>query len=160
MLDELTQSEDFLTVPVTYPEEYTPLDGNPQFLEDLIRSNDLDLGFINTLFDDWPAIHAIIMEKWEAGDLYVEHFERVGNGGAYSTGKAYNCRLEQVLRETEPFKTLLESLDEYFDIVSGWMLANECGEHDLHQDGSFGDATHRLIISGGCVGKTFKIVKK
>ena len=125
-----------------------------------MRNNHVDLGFINILLDDWAAVHATIMEKWEAGDLYVRHFERVGNGGAYSTGYAYSCRLEQILRETEPFKTLLESLDECFDIVSGWILGNECGEHGIHQDGSFGNATHRLIISGGCVGKTFKFVKK
>ena len=146
------------------PPAYYPVAGSDrdvQKLEEMIREGHLLLTFLNKNICDPDRFYDIVMDLWENKEFFVNTFIRNGgdNGGAHTTGKGLK-RIEPLLFETEPFKSILNPLvgeNGFFDAVGGFALANECGEQDMHGDGSYGDATHRLVISSNCVGKTMVI---
>jgi len=146
------------------PPAYYPVSGSDrdvQKLEEMIRNNHLLLTFLNKKVYNHEVFYNTTMDLWENEKFFVNTFIRNGgdNGGAHTTGKGLR-RIEKLLFETEPFKSILNPLvgeNGFFVAVGGFVLANECGEQDMHGDGSYGDATHRLVISSNCVGKTMVI---
>ena len=162
MMRKSQQSTSISTSAIT--DAYSPLEGSDrdvQKLENMIRQGHLLLTFLNDKVCDPDLFYNTVMDLWENKEFFVNTYARGGgdNGGAHSTGLGMR-RIQPLLFETEPFKSILNPLvgeHGFFDLVGGFVLANDCGEHDMHGDGSYGDATHRMVISSNCVGKTMVI---
>ena len=147
--------------PGVIPGPYTPLEGNAAIIERMLAKNQLGLGFLNPdIIGDWPSFYEKLIKMWKEEDLFVTALDRGVGGGAFSTGLHTTARIGEKLWKTEPFRSIFEPLcgkQGCFDLLDGFLVANDIGEHGMHQDSlrtKKGDATHRAVISCGCVGKT------
>ena len=112
------------------PEGFDHVAGNRAYLEELAREQ--KVMFRTTKypgFENWGKLFHILMYMVKFECLLINIFER----GAFSTGLGWG-RLRNILDRREPFKGMLEELDKKYIIHNGFIVANESGSHDFHQD--------------------------
>jgi len=138
------------------PKGFMFVAGNEKYLHNLLKRDIIMLGnIVDERWKNWPRLFGLIMhlQRWKF--LFVNVFARL----AYSSGLGGD-RTRTILEQHEPFKSFFKQIEKKYHIVHVFILANESGSHDFHQDVFTPGATERWVISLGCTDKTFWIMDK
>ena len=109
----------------------------------------------NGLLDDWEEMQATI-EKLALEDGFFSQYFR-GPRRFVTPRNGWKTVTLPTLRNEEKagnLAKLVTALEKTFDMKQGWVAVSRSGYHKPHQDKLTKGATHRIIISLGCYGKT------
>lgn len=98
--------------------------------------------------ENWTTLKDELLDYNKKKGLFYLIYKR----GAYSTGYSWRVT-EGKLYEFDVFRNYLDEIKKEYEIVSGFLLINLSGTHDLHEDTFSRDATHRWIITLGATNK-------
>lgn len=146
-------------VRIKLPSGFKVTKGDSVFFENLLRGDDPKVMIANLGFKvDWEKVHHRLLDFNKRYPLLVNFFARGGHSSGYSWPEVYDLlkKFDEELQKDglDPFfSVIFDALGHGFYIGHGWLLANESGVHDPHQDGGY-RGSHRAIFNFGCVDKT------